>query len=111
MRFTLLYGYDPDEAGPTEAEVQDWLKFDEDVKAAGAHVYEAGFNPVSEARTVSVREGRVITQQGPASGGGHAVAGVWTVDVADADAAVAWARRLPTAKYGTVEVRPVVEYG
>jgi hypothetical protein len=41
---------------------------------------------------------------------GDVVAGLYVVEVADIDAATAWAEKVPTAEYGSVEVRPVIEY-
>jgi hypothetical protein len=100
----------PEKTGPTAEEVQDWMAFDKEIRSGGAHLYEAGFQPAKRARTVSVRDGQATTTEGPAPGNGNVVAGVWVIDVADIEEAVSWAQRIPTAKYGQVEVRPVVEY-
>lgn len=40
---------------------------------------------------------------------GDVVAGMYVIDVSDLDAATVWAGRVPTARYGTVEVRPIVD--
>lgn len=109
MRYTLLYYYNPDETGPSADEVQDWMEFDGQVKEAGVHLYEVGFQPRERARTVTVRDGQASVTPGPV-GSTDVVAGVWVIDVPDADAAAEWAERLPTASYGKVEIRPVVEY-
>ena len=109
MKFALLYSYDPAQAGPAEGEVQGWLDLDAEIRGSGAFVYEAGFQPAETARTVSVRDGQARTEDGGAKSG-DVVAGLYVVDVADADEAVEWARRIPTAAYGKVEVRPVVEF-
>ena len=112
MRYTLLYHYDPIEAGPGEDEVPQWLAFDEQVRQAGAFVYEAGFHPAEQARTVSVRDEQVATDPGAVVGAsGEVLAGFYVVDVPDEQAAREWAERIPTAAYGKVEVRPVVEFG
>ncbi len=47
---------------------------------------------------------------GVAKPGDDVVAGLYVVDVADTDEAVEWAKRIPTATYGKVEVRPIVEF-
>jgi hypothetical protein len=78
------------------------------VKGAGAHVWEAGFQPPETARRA--RAGGEQADPGAVLGSAGAVAGVWVTEVADADAALDWARRIPTASYGTVEVRPIVEF-
>ena len=111
MKFALLYFYDPAQAGPAAGEVSDWLTLDKEIKESGVFVYEAGFHGVSTARTVSVRYGRVHTEDGGVTKPGEdVVAGLVVVDVADAEEAGDWAKRIPTASYGKVEVRPVVEF-
>ena len=111
MQFALLYQYDPAEAAPSAGEVQDWMDFDQAVKDAGVHVYEAGFQPVTNAQTVRVRDGAATVENGGVAASGPVIAGFWIVDVTDAAAAAEWAQRIPTAAYGAVEVRPVVEFG
>jgi hypothetical protein len=110
MRFALLYHYDPAEAGPTKGEVRDWLAFEQEAKNAGVHEYEVGFQSARKSRTVSVRDGNVTTEDGPAVTQGQLIAGCWVIDVGDMATAIEWARRIPTAKYGKVEVRPITEY-
>ena len=109
MKFALLYQYDPTQAGPADNEVQDWLAFDKQVRDAGSFVYEAGFHPVDAARRVTVRDG-ASTVDGVGGRPGEAIAGIYVVDVADLNAATALAEQLPTARYGAVEVREVVDY-
>jgi hypothetical protein len=72
-------------------------------------VYEPGFHSGEHGRTVTVRDGEVSVSVGPATSR-DGVAGAWILDVPDADAAVEWAQKIPTASYHKVEVRPVVEY-
>jgi hypothetical protein len=109
MQFALLYYYDPAVAGPTKEELLDWLAFDAAVRKAGVFVHEAGFHSVSRARTVRVRDGKTSSEKGGATGT-PVLAGYYLVNVADAEAAEVWAAMIPTARYGSVEVRPIVEY-
>jgi hypothetical protein len=110
MRYTLLYYYNPSEASPggTE-EIQEWVDLDHQVKEAGSHVHAEGFQPRETARTLSVRDGEVSITDGPV-GQDDVVAGIWVIDVPDADQAVDLAQKIPTARYGKVEIRPVVEW-
>ncbi len=107
MKFALNYFYNPEYTGPTNAEVKDWMVFDSAVKGARVFVYEAGFQPAEAAQTVSVRTGWLSTAPGAATNG-DVLAGFYVLDVADLQAALAWAQKVPTAKYGKVEVRQVV---
>ena len=109
MKFALLYQYDPAQAGPADDEVRDWLEFDKRVRDAGAFVYEAGFHGADAARRVTVRDGASAVE-GASGRSGEAIAGLYVVDVADLDAATALAEQIPTARYGAVEVREVVDY-
>jgi len=110
VQYALLLSYDPAEAEPAEAEIPEWLAFDQAVRDAGVLVHEAGLWPASTARTVRVRDGETETVDGGVSASGPVLAGYYVLDVADADAAADWARKVPTATYGAVEVRPVVEF-
>lgn len=110
MKFVLLYYYDPTKAGPTEAEVSQWIAFDQETKDANVFVYEAGFHPATTAQTISVRDDQVATEQGAVTSSGDVLAGFYIVDTTDAQAALDWAQRIPTAKYGKVEVRPIVDF-
>jgi hypothetical protein len=110
MKFALLYQYDPTETGPSEAEVADWVDYDKELRDAGIFVYEAGFHAADTGRTVSVRNGSAEVIDGGVERSGDILAGLYVVDVSDLDTATRWAEWIPTARYGTVEVRPVVEY-
>ncbi|MGX2995631.1 YciI family protein [Streptomyces sp. JNUCC 64] len=106
MQFALIYSYDPAAAGPGgDDEVTEWIALDQELTEAGIKVHEAGFHPGAEGRTVTVRESGAVVTDGVAPG--VTVAGYYVLDVPDEEAAVSWARRIPTARYGRVEVRRV----
>jgi hypothetical protein len=75
----------------------------ESLKQAGALVGNHGLRPTGEARTV--RKQAVL--DGPFAETKEQLAGYFLLEVPDRDAALAWAKRVPTAAYGAVEVRPV----
>ncbi|MFC7403775.1 YciI family protein [Georgenia alba] len=62
------------------------------------------FSPATT--TVTRRTGEVQIQDGPFAETKEALAGIFVIDVADGDAAIAWAEKCPGATYGSVEVRP-----
>ncbi|MFG6193035.1 YciI family protein [Nonomuraea sp. JJY05] len=109
-KFALVYRYDPAATGPTDAEVPAWFAYDKEVRDAGVFVYEAGFHEAGAGRTVSVRDDATVVDDGVTSTSGDIAAGLYVVDVADINAATSWAEKIPTARYGSVDVRPVVEY-
>ena len=114
MQYTLLIYTAPD-AGPAagsaeaEAEFPKWFEYTEALKAAGVHVAGEALHPTSEATTVRVRGERIVTD-GPFAETKEWLAGFYIIDVEDLDAALDWAARMPNIAYGTVEVRPVVDF-
>jgi hypothetical protein len=110
MKFALVYQYDPTTVGPTEAEIPEWFSVDKEIKDSGTFVYADGFHAVGAGRTLTRRDGAVVVKDGVAAQSGPVVAGFIVVDVEDMDAALAWAERIPTARYGSIDVRPVVEW-
>src|SRR5699024_7823041 len=83
----------------------------------GMALYEAGvlvggeilqFSPT--ATTLTRRSGTTEIQDGPFAETKEGLAGVFVIDVADADAALAWAEKCPGVSYGTIEVRPVATW-
>jgi hypothetical protein len=65
--------------------------------------------PVATATSVQVREGRRIVKDGPFAETREQLGGFFLIDVRDLDEAIAIAGRIPGARKGTVEIRPVIE--
>jgi hypothetical protein len=106
-KYALVWFFDPSKAGPTEGEYQEWVEFEKDPKDAGQLVHGAGLHPASEAKSVSIRDGQAAVEDGvPAD---EAVAGYYLIEAPDEDTAISWAQRVPTARYGRVEVRQITE--
>jgi hypothetical protein len=77
--------------------------------AAGQYLAAAPLHPTSTATSIRVREGRRIVTDGPFAETREQLGGYWLIDVPDLDAAIAIAARIPGARRGTVEIRPVIE--
>jgi hypothetical protein len=69
-----------------------------------------GLQPTTTATTVRVREGKTLTTDGPFAETREQLAGYYLVDAKDLDTALGIAARIPGAKTGSVEVRPVMIY-
>ena len=69
-----------------------------------------GLQPTTTATTVRVREGKVLTTDGPFAETREQLAGYYLVDAKDLDTAIGIAARIPNAKNGSIEVRPVMIY-
>ena len=69
-----------------------------------------GLYPTSTATTVRVRDNERDVTDGPFAETKEQLGGFYVVDCKDLDEALEWASRIPTAKSGCVEVRPVIQY-
>jgi len=93
-----------------QAAMQRWMQFEEEVKATGILVANESLHPVTSATTVRVREGKTLTSDGPFAETHEHLGGFYVLECADLDEALAWAAKMPGAKYGSVEVRPVMTF-
>lgn len=69
-----------------------------------------GLQPTTTATTVRVREGKTLTTDGPFAETREQLGGYYLVEAKDLDTAIALAARIPHAKEGSIEVRPVMTY-
>lgn len=113
----LLSIYQPDGPPPAPevmAEVgKDLHALNEEIKAAGSWVFTAGLHAASSATVVRLRDGDVLTTDGPYVEGKEHVGGFWIVAAPDLDVALEWARKAARATTLPIEVRPfqdVAEY-
>jgi hypothetical protein len=111
MRYALLIHYpQPAVSTLTDAEIKAGMAaFHAYAKAlddAGVLRSAEVLKPVASATSVSVKQGKLQVQDGPFADTKEAFAGIFLVDVADLDAAIAWAEKCPAAQWGTVEIRP-----
>ena len=83
--------------------------FGEAAKEAGVLLGGEGLQPTSTATTVRVRDGEALTTDGPFAETREQLGGYFLVDANDLDEAIAIAGRIPMARSGTIEVRPVIE--
>ncbi len=88
---------------------QDCFEFATGLAESGRLVAAEPLHPVDTATTVRVRNGQVTLYDGPFAETKELLAGFYLVDAKDLDEALAIAGRIPPAKYGSIEVRPVRE--
>ena len=77
--------------------------------SSGKFLGGAPLHPTSMAVTVGVRNGRKFVTDGPFAETREQLGGYFLIDARDLDEAIAIAARIPGARWGTVEVRPVIE--
>jgi hypothetical protein len=108
-QYALLM-YHPNEGPPAEqmGELhQRWQHFAQDLKDAGSLVFNQGLRGTDAATTVRVRDGETLLTDGPFAETKEQLAGMFLIEADDLDGALAWAARMPSSSYGSVEVRPV----
>ena len=80
-----------------------------DLHGSGKLLGASPLHPVKTARSVRVREGKALVTDGPFAETREQLGGFYLIDAKDLDEAIAIATRIPPAKLGTVEIRPVME--
>ena len=81
----------------------------QDLNARGQYVSASPLHPVATATSVRVRGGKRAVTDGPFAETREQLGGYYVVEAKDLDEAIAIAERVPPAKYGTIEIRPVME--
>jgi hypothetical protein len=99
---------DPTEQAEREAELPMFVEFFRSLREAGLLVGVQRLRSVESATSVRVRGGETEITDGPFAVTKEFLAGYYILDCADLDEALKHAARFPGARYGTVEVRPVM---
>jgi hypothetical protein len=112
MKYMLLLRFEPG-AGPEEGtpefaeEMATWGRLNQEMENAGVLISAAGLEPDEAATTVRTREGGRVVTDGPFAEAKEILFSYYVINVADLDAAIEWAEKMPATGYGSVEVRPL----
>ncbi|MHB8469991.1 MAG: YciI family protein [Gaiellaceae bacterium] len=112
MQYALLI-YDDEKvrAGMSEDERNDLFgeygAFTTELRASGGFVDGAPLQPTSTATAVRIRDGEQVVTDGPFAETKEQLGGGYVVEAPSLDEALTWAAKIPSARYGTDEVRPV----
>jgi len=114
MRYLLMICTDESVIGGLSAEegsamLADYAAFGEEMGRRGLLQGGERLRPTADATTVQVRDGEVLVADGPFAETKEQVGGYYLVDCADLDEAIGVASKIPGARHGTIEVRPVWE--
>ena len=92
-----------------EGQMAAYFAFQETMGARGVLEGGARLRPTADATTVKVRDDEVLTTDGPFAETKEQLAGYYLVDCKDLDEATEVASKIPGARYGSIEVRPIWE--
>ena len=112
MRYMMLIHHDEAAlaAAPQKELWADYSAFNDALSKAGAGTSSGErLRPSSAATTVRTHDGKTDVLDGPYADTKEQFAGYFFITVSDLDEAIAWAKRCPSSKYGSIEVRPVME--
>jgi hypothetical protein len=115
MRYLLLLyndeRLDPAPGTPESQQIMsDYGTFTSDVQAAGVLLAGDALQSVALASSVRLRGGKTLTTDGPFAETKEQLGGFYMLNCKDLDEALQWAARVPAAKTGTIEVRPIMEF-
>jgi hypothetical protein len=82
--------------------------FTAELQASGKLVAGDALQPISTATSIRVRDGETLTTDGPFAETKEVLGGYYLIDVETLDEAIEWAAKIPSARYGHIEVRPIV---
>lgn len=112
MKYMLLmYASEAEATNMTPEEgqalFQEWQTLLREARAAGVLLTSNGLSPTVNATTVRVRSGQTLCTDGPFAETHEQLGGFFVLDCKDLDEAIRWAGKVPHARYGSVEIRPL----
>lgn len=90
--------------------MQGYFTLNEELRAAGHLISGEGLKGVETATCLRIKGGKVETMDGPFAETKEHLGGYYVLDVPDLDTALRYAAKIPSAEWGTVEIRPVMDY-
>ena len=88
----------------------EYMQFTNDIKTSGHMRSGDALQPVATATTVRVRGGKTQTTDGPFAETKEQLGGYYLIEAKDLDEAVKIAAKIPSAKLGSIEIRPVMNF-
>jgi hypothetical protein len=94
----------------SKAVMGEYFAFTESIKESGNYVAGDALQPTATATTVRVRNGETLVTDGPFAETKEQLGGYYLIEAKDVDEALAIAQRIPSARYGSIEVRPLMVF-
>jgi len=110
MRYMMLVYFEEKELDEKEREkcYAESVELTHELNAKGQFLAAAPLHPVSTATSVRLRDGKRLVTDGPFAETREQLGGYYLVNANNLDEAIAIAARIPAARWGTIEVRPVI---
>lgn len=93
-----------------EKVVADYVAYTEAIKKSGHYLGGEALQPTTTATTVRLRNGKLSTTDGPFVETKEQLGGFYLIEAKDLNDAIAVAGRIPSARWGSVEVRPIMSF-
>ena len=93
-----------------DAVMGEYFAFTDGIKKSGQYVGGDALHPTQAATTVRVRNGKTLTTDGPFAETKEQLGGYYLIDAKDLNEAIQVASKIPSARWGSVEIRPVVDF-
>ena len=113
MKYALLiYAAEKDWAEKSKEEQDrtytEYWNYSVELKKSGRMISCEPLDPTSTATTIRVRDGKTIPTDGPFADTKEQLGGIYVIDVKDLNEAMAWASKIPDARTGSIEIRPLM---
>jgi hypothetical protein len=95
----------------TDALMAEYGAFTQGIKDSGHYIGGNALQPTPAATTLRVRNGKVSTTDGPFAETKEQLGGYYLINAKDLNDAIQIASKIPSAKFGSIEVRPIMEFG
>ena len=110
----LIYDEEKTLASMSEAEMNalmgEFFSFTDSIRKSGHYLGGEALQPTHTATTVRVRDGKTMTTDGPFAETKEQLGGYYLINAKDLNEAIQIASRIPSARLGTIEVRPIQEF-
>ena len=88
----------------------EYFAYTQELQSAGAFIAGDALQPVATATTLSIRDGKTLTTDGPFAETKEQLGGYYLIEAESLDEALEWAAKIPSARFGKIEVRPVMVF-
>ncbi len=90
--------------------LDEYFTYTEELRSAGTYIAGDALQPVATATTLSVRDGKTLTTDGPFAETKEQLGGYYLIEAESLDDALEWGAKIPSPRLGKIEVRPLMVF-